>query len=299
MAELYERFEHPELDSPVLIMFLEGWIDAGLGAANAASLLLDELDTTPIVSFDADQLLDHRARRPVMHLVDGMNTGLTWPLIELRAGTDSAGNDILLLVGAEPDHAWRKFSSAVVDLALDLGTRMVVGLGAYPAAVPHTRPTKLASTSVDESLVEKIGFVRGTIDVPAGVQAAIERRCSEAGLSALGLWAQVPHYAAAMPYPSASAALVDGLNDLAGLQLDATKLREESEGTDIRLGRLVAESPEHAELIHELERHADMEADERPTQGGGADEPTQPDLEMQSGDELAAELEQFLREQGD
>lgn len=299
MAELFDRFEHPELDSPVLVMFLEGWIDAGLGAANAASLLLDHLDTTPIVSFDADALLDHRARRPVMHLVDGMNTGLTWPLIELRAGTDSAGNDILLLVGAEPDHAWRRFSAAVVDLALDLGTRMVVGLGAYPAAVPHTRPTKLASTSVDESLVEQIGFVRGTIDVPAGVQAAIERRCSEVGLSALGLWAQVPHYAAAMPYPSASAALIDGLNRIAGLQLDPTSLREESEGTDLRLARLVAESPEHAELIQELERHADMEADDDASSGSGVDDPTQPDMELRSGDELAEELEQFLREQGD
>jgi predicted ATP-grasp superfamily ATP-dependent carboligase len=298
VTALYERFEHPELDSPVLIMFLEGWIDAGLGAANAASLLLDELDTTPIVSFDADTLLDHRARRPVMHLIDGMNTGLTWPLIELRAGTDSAGNDILLLVGAEPDHAWRAFSSTVVDLALDLGAKMVVGLGAYPAAVPHTRPTKLASTSVDEQLVEQIGFVRGTIDVPAGVQAAIERRCSEVGLPALGLWAQVPHYAAAMPYPAASAALIDGLNGIAGLKLDAGRLRDESEGADIRLARLVAESPEHAELIQELERHADQESEDA-SSGDGVGDPTQPDMELRSGDELAAELEQFLREQGD
>jgi predicted ATP-grasp superfamily ATP-dependent carboligase len=296
VAELYERFEHPDLKSPVLIMFLEGWIDAGLGAANAATLLLDQLDTTPIVSFDADELLDHRARRPVMHLVDGMNTGLTWPLIELRAGSDAAGNDVLLLVGAEPDHAWRRFSAAVVDLALDLDVRMVVGLGAYPAAVPHTRPTKLASTSTDEALLDRIGFVRGTIDVPAGVQAAIERRCSEVGLPSLGLWAQVPHYAAAMPYPAASAALVRGLNELAGLQLDPSTLDSESEGTGIRLARLLAESPEHAELIQELERHADDEAEADSLLG---DDDTQPDMELRSGDELAAELEQFLREQGD
>jgi predicted ATP-grasp superfamily ATP-dependent carboligase len=291
MADLYERFEHPELESPVLVVFLEGWIDAGLGAANAASFLLDELETTRVVSFDTDALLDHRARRPVMHLVDGMNTGLTWPLIELRAATDASGTDLLLLVGAEPDHAWRRFSSTVVDLALELGARMVVGLGAYPAAVPHTRPTRLASTSVDESLVQQVGFVRGTIDVPAGVQAAIERRCSEVGLPALGIWAQVPHYAAAMPYPAASAALIDGLKQVAGLELDPARLREESEGTDIRLARLVADSPEHAELIRELERHAD--ADNDPTTQTPADDP----LTLRSGDELAEELEKYLRDQ--
>lgn len=298
MAGLYERSEHPDLDSPVLVMFLEGWIDAGLGAANAASALLDQLDTTPVASFDTDELLDHRARRPVMHLVNGLNTGLTWPLIELRGATDRAGHDLLLLVGAEPDHAWKRFSESVVDLALDLGARMVVGLGAYPAAVPHTRPTKLASTSVDEGLVQQVGFVRGTIDVPAGVQAAIERRCAEVGLPAIGLWAQVPHYAAAMPYPAASAALLDGLARLADLDVDAQPLRDEAEGTTLRLQRLVDESPEHAELITELERHADEEAEaEAGARPGQADEG--PGMELATGEELAEELERFLREQGD
>jgi hypothetical protein len=290
MSDLYERFEVPELTSPVLVMYLEGWIDAGLGAANAASFLLDELDPTPIVSFDTDTLLDHRARRPVMHLVDGMNTGLIWPVLEMRAGRDPEGQDVLLLVGAEPDHAWRRFSSAVVDLALDLGVSTVVGLGAYPAAVPHTRPTRLASTSVDETLLDTVGFVRGTIDVPAGVQAAIERRCADVGLPALGLWAQVPHYAAAMPYPAASAALIDGLRSVAGLQLDPQRLRDEAEGTQLRLARLVAESDEHAELIRELERHADAD-----TPTGASDD--EPPIELQSGDELAAELEKYLRDQ--
>lgn len=290
---LYEIHERLDLDAPVLIMALDGWIDAGAGAARATSALDDLLDSVLLASFDTDELLDHRARRPVMELVDGVNTGLSWPTIELRAATDGAGHDVLLLVGAEPDHTWRAFATAAVDLALDFGTRLVLGLGAYPAPVPHTRPTQLASTATTADLARRVGdAVGGTINVPAGVQAAIERQCAEVGLPAVGLWAQVPHYAAAMPYPAAAAALVDGLSEIGGLALDSQELHDEAAATRLRLDALVAESDEHRELVTQLEAHVDAQARGEWVEGD-EDAP----LEMQSGDELAAELERFLRDQ--
>jgi len=284
---LYEIHEDLELDAPVLIMALEGWIDAGAGAARATAALTDALDSVLVASFDADELLDHRARRPVMELVDGINTGLIWPSIELHAATDDAGHDLLLLVGAEPDHTWRKFANAAVDLAMHFGTRLVLGLGAYPAPVPHTRPTSLASTATNRELADRVGPVGGSINVPAGVQAAIERRCAEMGVPAVGLWAQVPHYAAAMPYPAAAAALIDGLAEVGGLVLDSQVLHDEAIATRARLDDLVGDSDEHRELVHQLEIHVDTE---------GADDEAPP-LELQTGDELAEELERFLRDQ--
>ena len=90
-APLYELHSRPTLDSPALVVALEGWIDAGLGAAAAAQALVADLHPTAIATFDADRLLDYRARRPVMHLRDGVNTSLTWPGIELYAAKDHAG----------------------------------------------------------------------------------------------------------------------------------------------------------------------------------------------------------------
>src|SRR5690606_23692470 len=116
-SALFELRSTPELDSPVMIVALDGWIDAGMGAAAALTGILDQSEATTIAEFDADHLLDHRARRPVMRLENGVNTGLTWPTIELQALTDLQGNDVLLLVGYEPDHAWRAFSDAVTTLA--------------------------------------------------------------------------------------------------------------------------------------------------------------------------------------
>jgi proteasome assembly chaperone (PAC2) family protein len=286
---LFELVERPDLEAPVLILALDGWIDAGLGAANARAALLSGLDPATVAIFDSDQLLDHRARRPTMHLVDGVVTGLTWPTVELQAASDSDGNDLLLLVGSEPDHAWRAFTRGVVDLAMEFGVRLVVGLGAYPAPVPHTRPTKLAVTAGDPLLITH-GMVQATIDVPAGVQAAIERRATDVGLPAIGLWAQVPHYVAAMPYPAASMALLEGLATVAGLHIDSPTLRQEMNGTRERIDSLIGQNDEHLRMVQQLEAAADSELAPEAGTGLGAGP-------LPSGDELAAELERFLREQ--
>lgn len=283
--DLFTLHERPELASPVLVMVLEGWIDAGLGGQKACSVMVEGADAVTVASFDADELLDHRARRPSMELVDGVHQGLTWPSIEMRASTDRDGRGYLLLTGAEPDHRWGAFSEAVVDLALEMGCRLVVGLGAYPAAAPHTRSTGLVTTSTTAELAQQVGFVHGRVVVPAGVQAAIEERCSVVGLAAVGLWAQVPHYAAAMPYPDAALALLAGLEHVGGLVFDIGSLRKESRETRRRIDELVTNSDEHRELVAQLEAQADAMAE--------AQNPNLP-----SGEELAEELERFLRDQG-
>lgn len=284
VAASYELHEEPDLESPILVLGLEGWIDAGYAASSAGAVLLASYDMSPVATFDADELLDHRARRPIMHLVDGVNTGLSWPGIELRSAADAAGNDLLFLLGAEPDHSWRAFTRAVVDLALQFGTRMVVGLGAYPAAVPHTRPTMLSVTASTPEVAAAWPYLRGTLDVPAGVQAAIECRCAEVGLPALGLWAQVPHYTSAMAYPAASLALLEALATVAGVIVPTGDLADDAATARSRLDAIIADNPEHGEMVQHLEREADHQVQAGP---------------LPSGDDLAAELEQYLREQGD
>jgi hypothetical protein len=284
MADLFELNSHPDLDSPVLVVALEGWIDAGFGGAAALASIQRQVETTTIATFDADYLLDHRARRPTMRLENGINEGLTWPAIELQALTDLDGNDALVLVGYEPDHAWRAFSDAVTSLALELGVRLVTGLGAYPAPVPHTRPTSVVGTATSKELAALVGSVPGRIDVPAGVLAAIERTCFDHGLPAVGLWAQVPHYAAAMRYPAAAAALVVSLERVAGLRFDPAELTRDGQATALRLDELVQGSSEHVDLVRQLEEQVDA--------AEGAE------FGRVSGDELAAELERFLRDQG-
>ena len=287
MSDLFDLVQRPDLASPLLIVVLEGWIDAGLGAGMALQAITTATPSEVVATFDTDALLDHRARRPTLHLADGIQTGLSWPVIELRAGADRDGRDVLLLVGAEPDHSWRAFSKAVVDLALELDVRMVTGLGAYPAPVPHTRPTRVVATTTRPELARQVGSVQGRVDVPAGVQAAIEERASDQGLPALGLWAQVPHYASAMPYPAAGLALVETLSEVAGVQFDAGTLADDAVAARGRLDALIAGSTEHQELVHQLEEQVDAQEATPDDAGSG----------LPSGEELVAELERYLRDQ--
>ena len=286
---LYEQHEQVELESPVLVVGLEGWIDAGLAGSGATGSLLTTMPTRVLATFDSDELVDHRARRPVARLVDGVNTGLTWPEIQLRFAEDRTGSQLLLLVGPEPDIRWHAFTAAVVELAQTLGVRMVVGLGGFPAPAPHTRPVRLAATATTDELARRIGFVPGTMDVPAGVQAALERAFADAGIPAVSLWARVPHYVSGYPYPAASLALLEGISQLTGLQINTSELRAAATGSHRRIEELISNSSEHTEMVRQLEAQSDAE-EEMPIRRG-----EQGDLP--SGDEIAAELERFLKDQ--
>ena len=285
---LYTRSSDRLLDRPVLVVALEGWVDAGLGADGAISALLSAAPTEQLVTFDGETLIDQRARRPVAHIAHGVNEGLTWPLIQVRAGADLAGRDVCFLVGPEPDFRWHAFVADVVELSLALGVRMVVGLGAFPAPAPHTRPIRLAATAPPESadLVPRIGVVQGEIDVPSGVWGALELALGEAGIATVGLWARVPHYVAGMAFPAASAALLDGLGAVADLTIDTAALHAEADGSLRQVDELIAKSTEHGQLVRQLEQNLDL------TEGNPLDVGQIP-----TGDELAAELERYLRDE--
>ncbi|MDQ6928544.1 MAG: PAC2 family protein [Actinomycetota bacterium] len=286
--DLYVLRDQPPLDSPVLVMAPEGWIDAGMGGAAALGSLLAASQTEVVASFDIDELLDHRARRPVAHIVDGVYESLSWPEIELRAGHDAEGHALLVLVGPEPDHRWKGFAQAVGQLAEIFDVRLLVGMGAFPAPVPHTRAAKLAATATSSELAKQVGVVSGSLDVPAGVLVAVERRFAELEIPAVGLWARVPHYAAPWPYPEASLLLLEGLTQVSGLTVDLTALRDAADSTRQRLDDLIANSAEHTAMVRQLEARADAEANDLAPNGWG---------DLPSGDDLAAEVERFLRDE--
>ena len=166
----------------------------------------------------------------------------------------------------------------------------MVALGSYPFATPHTRASRLSVSSPSSDLVATLPLLKNSVDVPAGVQAALEHGFAARGVPAVGLWAQVPHYVSAAAYPPASVALLGGLGEVAGLRVDATVLRTEAERHRARLDELIASNPEHVEVLRQLEQAYDEE--DQSAAAAGPLPFTAGDLP--SGDELAAELEKFL-----
>lgn len=285
----------PALDEPVLVVMMTGWIDASGAAAAAMGVLDAETAATTLVTFDDDTYIDYRARRPVLELRDGVNTRLVWAVPELRVGRDLNARDVLLLTGPEPDMAWHRFASTIADLAERLSVSKMAALGAYPFAAPHTRPPQLSVTSPSAATIAEVPFRTSSVDVPAGMAAALELAMFERGTPALGIWAQVPHYVATMSYPAASVALLEGLATATGIMVDIAELRREAVLQRERLDQLVEGNEEHRAMVAQFERLYDaaeqQESDARAGgQAGG--------LELRTGEEIAAEVERFLRDQG-
>ena len=88
--------------------------------------------------------------------------------------------------------------------------------------------------------------------------------------------------------------LLNGLHEIAGLTIPTGQLPSDAKATRIRLDELVAQNPQHQAMVTQLEEMAD--------QGLGGPESEVPIFgfdRIPSGDELAAELQEFLRQHPD
>ena len=138
LTEIFEVHQEPVLREPILVVALEGWVDAGLGATTAIATLLGQSHTEPLVTFNGEHFLDQRARRPVARIVNGITTELNWPRTVVRHGTDESGRDMLFLVGPEPDFHWRAFTRRRGRAGPLLARPHGGGAGCLPGAgTPH------------------------------------------------------------------------------------------------------------------------------------------------------------------
>lgn len=283
MSLVHWNADRPNLRHPLLVIALDGFVDAGAAASTAATFLRHRWRSDVIATFDRDALLDHRARRPTGVLDGGQVRRVEWPEIELCAAEIEGAHDVYLLLGPEPDMRWEQFCCELAELALALGVEAVVGLGAYPAATPHTRPFSVlqAGNALGGALAPGIAPVQaysGPVDLATALQPGLEAR----GLPAVGLWAEVPHYIAGSSVPGAALALVDGVADIVGTAVDTTELQAAATIHRKQVDEAVADHGEAAEMITALEAHADSGVNED---------------DLPSADDLAGEIERFLRTQ--
>jgi proteasome assembly chaperone (PAC2) family protein len=277
--------DRPNLRRPVLLVALEGFVDAGAVASTAGMFLRHRWQSDVVATFDRDALIDFRARRPTVVVDAGRVRRLDWPDLELCAAETEGPHDVLLLLGPEPDMRWEAFCETVTEVCLELGVEVVIGLGAYPAAVPHTRPTSIvkASNAVAGDLVPEATKIPG-YNGPVGAGTALQVALGDAGIPAVGLWAEVPHYIAQSPHPSAALSMVRLVAATLSTEVDTAELEAAAALHRTQIDEAVTEHPDAAEMVHALEAHVDA--------GGAAED-------LPTGDDMAAEIERFLRTQQD
>ena len=274
---LYRIDDPGPLDRPALVVALDGWVDAGSAATTAAELIA--AGATTVATFDADRLFDYRARRPTLEIEDGRLSELTWPVFEIQLARHPE-RDLLVLTGPEPDYRWPRLADAVVEVAQALGVVEWVTIGAIPAAVPHTRAVPILGTASQPGLLR--GDIRpgptGLLRVPGALVSVLEMRAAEAGITAVGYFAQVPHYVSG-PYAPAALALHRAVARHVQVELDSGDLGEESDQLRTRLDAATAADENTRGYVTRLEAMVDEER-------------------LPAGDDLISEIEQFLRDQG-
>jgi proteasome assembly chaperone (PAC2) family protein len=268
----------PQLRDPVLVVSLSGWVDAGLAGGGTVALLQEQLESArSFARLDLADLMDLQQTRPTVHLVGGVSREIVWPQISLSAG--HLGRDVVLCVGPEPSLRWRTVLGELVDLAQRLGVSAAFTVGGIPSMASHRRPVSVLATGTSEELVAGAGAWRQDYAGPTGAQSVLQVMLGEAGIPTLALWAQVPHYLSGGASPPAIRAVLAKLRDLGGLTVDFEGLDDQSDAYVRRVEEGLSERPDVIEVIQAIEA-GEAEAAELP-----------------SGDELASEIERFLRDQ--
>ncbi|MGH2526529.1 MAG: proteasome assembly chaperone family protein [Actinomycetota bacterium] len=263
------------LESPVIVAAFDGWIDAGGASTAAADHIAGKNE--PIVTFASDLLYDYRSRRPVLDIVDGTLTELTWPDLTMkRVHVDQ--RDVLILTGPEPDFRWRELGADILEVATRLGVMEWVSIGAIPAAVPHTRPVPILATASKPGLLrdnERQG-PDGLLRVPSAALSTIEMAVTGGGIPAVGFYAQVPHYVGGT-YPAATIAILEYAQRHLGVAVPLGGLTDEALSQRQRLDQAVAADEDSTTYVARLESVVDNE-------------------ELPTGDELVSEIERFLQQ---
>ncbi len=280
----------PELERPVLIAGFTGWNDAAEAASLAVRTMGEQWEARRFGAFDGEEFFDYQTTRPQIKLVEGVTRTVEWPENELSA-TEArvgalGGRGAILLSGPEPNFRWRAFSQAVVNLARELDVRLVVTLGALLADVPHSRPVSIAANAQDHSLVENLGLTASRYEGPTGITGVLLRYCASKDLPSVSFWASVPHYLSSVPSAPAALALLQSLSNLLGTSFDTTHLNSTSEDYQRQVSVAVAQDSDLASYVRMLEERYDAQ-----TESG--------ERNLPSGDELARELERFLREKSE
>jgi predicted ATP-grasp superfamily ATP-dependent carboligase len=275
-----------DLDHPIMLLALSGWVDAASVGTDAIERIADGGDL--VAAFEPDALFDYRSSRPVLSFSSGELADISWPRLEISQRTID-GVDLLIATGNEPDFRWQELTREFVELADRYDVGRFVTLGAVPAPVPHTRPVRVVCTTSDPGLLlEADEVLPNDLVVPGAAVSVFRQGIADAGIPAIGYWVQTPHYLQSPFYPGVLS-LMERVGDQLGVEFSLADLAEKASAQLEDINRDLSERDDAREYVERLEQMHDRQ-DER-------DEP--PPIfsfdDIPSPDEIGAEVEKFLR----
>lgn len=282
MDRLEWESDIPSLRAPILVAAFEGWFDVGGAATGALEWLAERGSAHLVARLDPDEFYDFTERRPLTLVDDGVRR-IDWPTVDFFGlRIEGSDRDLLLAVGVEPHLRWRTFAEAVGEVARHCGAALLVTLGGVLAEVPHTRPFAVTGSTTDPELARVLGLDPPSYQGPTGVVGVLHAHFQGYDTPTVSLRVAEPHYASGSPNPKASRALLERFERVSGIATGWAALDEAADEWEERVNEAMHEDEEIVEYVENLERRADAVIAR----------------ELPSPEDLAAEFERFLRQQG-
>ena len=272
------------LRNPVMLVALRGLFDIGGVATSALDWMLKERDYTVVADIDPDPFFDFTQERPEVYFDEDGDRQVRWPENEFTVIRYPEGaRDMVVVNGVEPHVSWGVFTQSVVEVARGLGCNLVVSLGAAAEQVPHTRVPFVVGSTTNTDLAARLGLSRPQYQGPTGVAGVLLDALDRASIPSVSLRVGVPHYLMHAQHPKSAAALLQHLQHVLGIPTDHANLQNEISRWQELHDAAVEGDPQASAYVHMLERRHDQLVEQN----------------MPSGEDLAAELEEFLRNQND
>jgi proteasome assembly chaperone (PAC2) family protein len=268
------------LRNPVMLVALQGLFDIGQVATSALDWMVKERDAVVVADVDPDPFFDFTQERPHQFVDEDGERRIRWPENEFLVVRYPEGSrDLVIVNGTEPHLAWATFAACTVNVARGLGCNLVVSLGAAAEQVPHTRVPLVVGSTTDDELASRLGLDRPRYEGPTGVAGVLLQALDAARIPCISLRVGVPHYLANAQHPKSAAALLQHLQHVLGIPTDHAGLVDEIGRWQELHDAAVEGDAQASAYVAMLERRHDLVIE----------------TTLPSGEDLAAELEEFLR----
>ncbi len=272
-------FDPAQLTNPAVVIAFSGWNDAANAASDALRRVLENFDSVQIDSIDDERYFDFQITRPVLRRsADG--PWISWPQLIIHH-VPCPERDLIVVLGPEPSLLWRSFTTDLIDRLASYQPEVVILLGAMLSDTAHTRPLPVAMSTYHQELRSRLAIQDLNYEGPTGITGIVNQMLIGAGFPSASMWVSIPHYVGSSPSPKAQLALLERLEQVLEIKLQADQLSEEAAEWVNAVDALSQDNPEVADYIEQLEQAQDAL-----------------DVSGVTADSLAAEFERYLRDLG-
>lgn len=248
--------EKPVLKRPVFIAGFEGWPNAGNISTDTLNFLKTTLPVRKFAEIAPDPFYRYSDVRPQITVEEGEVIRFSFSPYELFCYEGDGEHDLILFSGSEPEMAWKQFTQAFLDLAVDLAVEMILTVGGTYDYITHNQEPLVSGVFNQESLrriFQDSGIKPAEYQGPTSIHTMVLTEARQRDIKCINLWGHAPQYLQSNNLPVIHQVLVH-LRQLGGFELDLTDLKFKALELQKQINFLVQKSPELSRIIEKIEK---------------------------------------------